>query len=71
MDFLTTQEVIAIYAEYGIKITAEEAQEDLEHMRGFAISVVHATDLIHGYALQTKADREGDGKEAADFERDR
>ena len=66
-DMLTEQEVIAIYAQYDIVVTPKDALKDIEHMRGFAKTHGHASELVHGYARQMQAERVGDMREAAAF----
>jgi hypothetical protein len=68
---LTEQDVIGIYAEHGIKVTAKDARDDIAHMGAFPKSRSHAIELVHGYAAQQRGEIEAGMREAVAFENDR
>jgi hypothetical protein len=65
---MTIQEIIAIYAEYGIEVTEQEAAEDLKHATGDNPDEQKLLDRIHGYAKQQALEAFAEAREAEEFE---
>ena len=65
---MTIHEIIAIYAEYGIEVTEQEAAEDLKHATGDNPGEEKLLNRIHGYAKQEALEQFASGCEAKEFE---
>ena len=65
---MTIQEIIAVYAEYGVDISEKEAAEDLKHATGDNPGEEKLVNRIHGYAKQEALEQFASGYEAEEFE---
>jgi hypothetical protein len=65
---MTIQEIIEIYALYGIVVSDAEAAADLKHATGDTPDEQKLENRIHGYAKQVALEQYAEGREAEEFE---
>lgn len=68
---LTIETIVAIYRQYDIDLTEENAVEDLNHVAAFNVSDDRAEELIHGYAFELRREWDAACAQAAAWESER
>lgn len=65
---LTVEQVIAIYANYEVEISAKDAAEDIEQALGDNPTRIKFVNRINGYAAQVALEQRCDAAEAREFQ---